>query len=80
MVMSYWVNFAANGDPNGSGLEPRPRYGARRKVQRLGQTIGPRVNDQSARFGFIGESRMRGLLPARWRHASTRDNGGGVPQ
>ncbi|GJJ01739.1 carboxylic ester hydrolase [Duganella rhizosphaerae] len=37
----YWVNFAATGDPNGSGVPHWPAFhGAAGKVQRLGEPIG----------------------------------------
>ena len=72
-VMSYWVNFASRGNPNGSGLELWPRYDASGIVQELGKTIGPRANDQAARFHFIGEFRKGGLLPARWRNVAIRE-------
>lgn len=67
-VMSYWVNFAAHGNPNGPGVAPWPRFDASDTVQDLGQTIGPRPNDQAARFRFIGATRKGGLLPVRWRN------------
>ena len=37
--MSYWVNFAMRGDPNGSGLPPWPAYDEKDVVQILGAKI-----------------------------------------
>jgi para-nitrobenzyl esterase len=40
-MSSYWTNFAANGDPNGAGLPPWPRYDAATdKIMIFGDTIG----------------------------------------
>jgi para-nitrobenzyl esterase len=33
-VSSYWVNFARNGDPNGSGLPARPVFRDRKTASR----------------------------------------------
>jgi para-nitrobenzyl esterase len=41
-MQGYWVNFAARGDPNGSGLPPWPAFtGATPQVLRIGVKPGP---------------------------------------
>jgi para-nitrobenzyl esterase len=43
-LMSYWVNFAASGNPNGAGVPPWPAFDpAHPAVLRLGETIEPRA-------------------------------------
>lgn len=66
-IMSYWVNFATRGDPNGPGLQPWPAYDESDVVQILGNTIEARPNPHAGRFGFIGSFRADGALPMRWR-------------
>jgi para-nitrobenzyl esterase len=66
-MMAYWVNFAAHGDPNGSGLPPWPAYDETDVVQILGTTIEARPNPQAARFRFLASFRQDGILPMRWR-------------
>ena len=42
-VMSYWINFAAKGDPNGEGLPPWPVFTPQQPVLlRLGERIEPK--------------------------------------
>jgi para-nitrobenzyl esterase len=66
-MMSYWVNFAMQGDPNGSGLPPWPAYDEEDVVQILDTTIEARPNPQAARFRFLGSFRQNGILPMCWR-------------
>ncbi|WP_158813323.1 carboxylesterase/lipase family protein [Methylocapsa sp. S129] len=68
-MMSYWVNFAMHGDPNGTGLPEWPAYDEEDVVQILDATIEARPNPQAARFRFLGSFRQNGILPMRWREA-----------
>jgi carboxylesterase type B len=39
-MQSYWVNFATNGNPNQSGLQPwLPFKSDSRKIQSIGDTL-----------------------------------------
>ena len=67
-MMTYWVNFATRGNPNGSGLPLWPAYDESDVVQILGATIEARPNPQADRFRFLGTFREDGVLPTRWRH------------
>ncbi|WP_404522567.1 carboxylesterase family protein [Bradyrhizobium diazoefficiens] len=66
-MMGYWVNFATQGNPNGSGLPPWPAYDENDVVQILDTTIEARPNLQAARFRFLDSFRQDGVLPMRWR-------------
>ncbi|APO53938.1 carboxylesterase family protein [Bradyrhizobium diazoefficiens] len=66
-MMGYWVNFATQGNPNGSGLPPWPAYDENDVVQILDTTIEARSNPQAARFRFLDSFRQDGVLPMRWR-------------
>ncbi len=56
-MMSYWVNFAANGDPNGPGLAPWPEFkakGSLLQIQEDGRiTASPPSAQQLAKFKFM---------------------------
>ncbi len=66
-MISYWVNFATQGDPNGSGLPDWPVYGGDGAVQEFGRTVAPQANQQPARFRFLASYRNSGAFPASWR-------------
>lgn len=68
-IMSYWVNFATRGDPNGANLPNWPIYGDG-LVQNLGWTVGPQKDVQLARFRFIASYREDGVFPVAWRAKS----------
>lgn len=52
-VSSYWVNFAATGNPNGSGLPKWPPAGTKREIMEIGDKTGPIAPADPARFAFF---------------------------
>lgn len=68
LMMSYWVNFARSGDPNGSDLPNWPAYeGAGSKVMRFGSPSAVTTEDGTERFRFIQSFRKNGRFPESWR-------------
>ena len=62
-VSSYWVNFAATGDPNGKGLPAWPAYSrASERAFELGPSIGPIPIPNAAALDLI-ETRARLAQP-----------------
>jgi para-nitrobenzyl esterase len=72
-IMSYWVNFASRGDPNGSSLPHWPAYDSRGVVQNLGKTVGPHRNGRAAHFRFLMSYRTDGAFPDSWRNKSREE-------
>jgi para-nitrobenzyl esterase len=68
-MMSYWVDFATRGDPNGPGLHSWPRFGTRDIVLNLKSDVAPMANPKAAKFRFLAKFRTGGVLPATWRDA-----------
>jgi len=51
-MMTYWTNFAKNGDPNGPGVPVWPKYGEGDPVQHLDTQITSRPDENRARYDF----------------------------
>lgn len=55
-MSSYWVNFAATGDPNGKGLPQRPAYNAKSndgKAMVFGDTVEFGFQMDAPRLAFF---------------------------
>jgi para-nitrobenzyl esterase len=51
MMMRYWVNFAATGNPNGKGLPEWPAFDKNKRLtMELGVQLGPRRVADDAKF------------------------------
>jgi para-nitrobenzyl esterase len=68
-MSTYWVNFAAKGDPNGKGLPVWPAYKdkASGRAMILGPTLGPESAPEAARWA---------LYDALWIKQRSRTTGG----
>ncbi len=57
MIMAYWINFAAKGDPNGPGLPQWPEFRVKNSLLQIeggGRiTASPPTEKQIARFKFL---------------------------
>jgi para-nitrobenzyl esterase len=54
-MMSYWTNFARNGDPNGPGLPEWPKFGAGNEIIHLDSTITSGPSTVEPRYEFLME-------------------------
>ncbi|WP_375428958.1 carboxylesterase/lipase family protein [uncultured Sphingomonas sp.] len=66
-MMSYWVNFATHGDPNGPGLPRWPVFGTNSEVLEIGSALAIKIPAEAARLRFLSSYRRYGALPTRWR-------------
>lgn len=62
-VMSYWTNFAKNGDPNGPGLPNWPKLDADDSLIHLNEPITSGPDTLRARYDFL----MQGMPPLRFQ-------------
>jgi para-nitrobenzyl esterase len=67
-MMTYWVNFAHTGNPNGAGIPAWPAYGTEAAILDFGTTISAHASEQRERFRFLSSFRTAGILPPAWRH------------
>jgi para-nitrobenzyl esterase len=76
-VMTYWTNFARNGNPNNqsAGLPTWATYrSGSEDIPELGNTIAP-VEYGLDRFRFIRSFREDGVLPLGWRRLNVSTPG-----
>jgi para-nitrobenzyl esterase len=53
-MQSYWMNFAASGDPNGAGLPVWPEYSVKTDLaMELGDRIVPMETPHKAALDFL---------------------------
>jgi para-nitrobenzyl esterase len=66
-MMSYWVNFAREGDPNGADLPRWPAYQADQpEAMIFGQAAAAAPEGATPRLRFIQTFRKDGRLPESW--------------
>jgi para-nitrobenzyl esterase len=69
-MMSYWVNFARTGNPNGPDLPAWPAYQNENPQVMLFDTVTQAAPESgTARFRFLESFRRDGRLPEGWREA-----------
>ena len=61
-MMSYWTNFAKNGDPNGTGLPEWPKLGSDDALIHLNDPITAGPDTLRARYDFL----LAGIPPMRF--------------
>lgn len=68
-MMTYWVNFARTGNPNGAGLPGWPTYNADKpEVMQFAQTTEAAAEIGTERFRFLRQFRAEGRFPESWRN------------
>ena len=63
-MITYWTNFAKQGDPNGATVPSWPRLSETNSaVMLLGEKITAGPNQQANRFRFLERYRKHGVFP-----------------